>query len=124
MEIHVVTIGSYSNYRIITATIDKNLAKQIAKKFTTEYDEAHVETFEDAEVMLKPCWFVRFDTDGSVRDISSKSNSAYHYKTINKCDRDSTGGVIVSVLADDSSAAIKIAAEKRAQYLAEKEGIS
>ena len=123
MKIYVVTQVYYSDYHIITATLDKDLAYAIAKKFDNEYSHTDVEEFEDAEIMLKPCWFVRFGKDGSVKEVANESDSDYHYKEVNKCGFDVAGQVIVSVIADDSVAAIKIAAEKRAQFLAEQAGI-
>jgi len=123
MKIYVVTQGDYSDYHIITATLNKDLADAIAKKFDNEYSPTDVEEFEDAEIMLKPCWFVWFGKDGSVKEIANKSDSYYHYKKVNKCGFDDAGQVVVSVIADDSVAAIKIAAEKRVQFLAEQAGI-
>ena len=34
MKIYVVTDGMYSDYHIITATIDKGVAEKIAKRFS------------------------------------------------------------------------------------------
>lgn len=124
MKIYVVTRGEYSDYSIITAALDRNLAEAVAKKFSSKHDEACVEEFEDAELMLKPCWIVAFREDGSVEEVKSVSNDYYHYQNAGECwvpwGRES---VSVSVVADDSESAIKIAAEKRAKFLAEKEGI-
>lgn len=124
MKIYVVTLGSYSDKRIITATLDKNLAEAIAKKFDTEYyPHTRIEEFEDAEIMLKPCWFVRFGKDGSAIEVADESDNCDRYEDVNKCGVDAAGQVMVSVIADDSIAAIKIAAERRAEFLAEKAGI-
>ena len=123
MKIYVITQGYYSDYKLITATTDKALAEEIAKKFDNEFSHTDVEEFEDAEIMLKPCWFVRFDKDGSVIEIANKSDSVHHYEEVNKCSFDAAGQVMVSVCADNFDAAIKIAAEKRMQFLAERAGL-
>lgn len=123
MKIYVVTQGMYSDYHIITATTNENLAKEIAKKFDREYDPTDIEVFEDAKIMLKPCWLVRFNKDGSVKEVKNASDDAFHYQEVNKCKIDWEKGVVVSVLANNPDAAIKIASEKRAQFLAEKAGI-
>lgn len=123
MKIYVVTQGEYSCYRIITATADEELAKAIAKKFDQEWNRTNIEEFEDAEILLKPCWFVRFAMDGSVKECLCKTFNSCWYTDINQCKVDNAGGVVISVVAADSIAAIKIAAEKRAQYLAKKDGI-
>ena len=124
MKIYVVTRGEYSDYSIITATLDRNLAEAVAKKFSTKYDEACVEEFDDAKLMLKPCWIVAFREDGSVEEAKSVFQDYYHYQNAGACwVKYGSSAVSVSVVADDVSSAIKIAAEKRAKFLAEKEGI-
>lgn len=124
--IYVVTKGHYSDYHIISATLDKELAGKIAEKFSDDCDECKVEEYPDAEVMLKPIWRVFFTTSGDVQNCYM-SDSVYDYleglkgvvETVYKRYYD----MIVYVEADNEEAAIKIAAEKRAQYLAEKNGL-
>lgn len=126
--IYVVTQGKYSDYHIIAATLDKTLATKIAEKFSDDdgWDDCRVEEYPDAEVMLRPLWCVYFTTSGEVYECR-ESTSAYDYhhtrsdviETVYKRHYDMT----VYVQADTEEAAIKIAAEKRAQYLAEKIGL-
>ena len=124
MKIYVVTQGDYSDYHIIAATHDENLAKQIAEKFSrSHYSEAEVEEYEDAAMMLKPCWFIQFQKNGAVLRISDASDSDYAYHGVGKCRSDNAGRVHLYVVADDPNSAIKIAAEKRAEFLAKEEGI-
>lgn len=122
MKIYVVTKGSYSDYHIITATTDKIQAKKIADKFSSEWDEAKVEIYDDAEIYLKKMWFVRFDANGNVNELR-EDVSEYSYVEVNKPSFDAAKGVFVHVCADDSISAIKIASEKRAEFLAKKAGI-
>jgi hypothetical protein len=80
MKIYVVTKGCYSDYHIITATTDKALAYQIKEKFNGGYDKTHVEEYENAEVYLKPCFFLRFDKNGNIIETESRSNCEYNYE--------------------------------------------
>lgn len=124
MKIYIVTEGEYSNYSIITATVDKAIAESIAKKFNGEYSETRVEEFENAEIMLKNCWYVYYDQKGAVIKCTDSSHDPMAYKLLNWCHEDNLGGIPIYVLADNSEDAIKIASEKRAQFLAEKAGIT
>lgn len=125
-KIYVVTQGDYSDYHIIAATTDREIAEKISTKFTTRHDECRIEEYGDAEAMLRPAWIIGFEKTGNV--ISTrKCDSAYDYSCIGvvyeteSCYRNYHMIVIVS--ADDSESAVKIAAEKRAKYLAEKQGL-
>ena len=118
MKIYVVTKGHYSDYHIITATTNKKLAHQIKEKFDDDYDEAEVEVFEDAEIFLKPCFFLRFDWNGNVIELREESNTEYCYD--GSLGEDFRGFFYINVVADDLESAIKIGAEKRAMWLAEK----
>ena len=122
--IYVVTQGTYSDYHIIAATTDHDLAEKIAAKFTTKWDECDIEEYSDAEVMLRPAWNIYFDKAGNV--INTRAcDSEYEYCRIGRCWSYEYGqsGVCVAVTANDLESAIKIAAEKRAQYLAEMQGL-
>lgn len=124
MKIYVVTKGQYSDYGIITATTDEELAKKIAEKFSDEYDKAKVEVYEDAEFMLKPAYFIRFNTSGEVVELKDVSCNEYYYDGTNNCHFDACDRVYVTVIADNAETAIKIANEKRAEFLARKAGIA
>jgi hypothetical protein len=126
MKIYVVTQGEYSDYHIITATTDKSVAEAVAKKFKdSSYCEAAVEEYEDAEIMLKPCWVIWFKQDGSVDEAENASDCYYTYGEIGQCHRPKFRPDLLRVIvsADNEAAAIKIAAERRAKFLAEEEGL-
>lgn len=121
--IYVVTQGSYSAYGIVGATTDYEVAKKIADKFSDGWDECCIETYEDGEYMLKPAWVVYFDKGGNVVNCNpAKSDYDYH-KVYHRPERNRYFDFIIGVSADTEEAAIKIAAEKRAQYLAEENGL-
>lgn len=127
-KIYAVTQGSYSDYHIVAVTLDKEIAEKISAKFSNGWGECEIEEYGDAEVMLNPAWYIYFDKAGNVCD-TTECDSAYGYSKIGEVyeknylsyGRDYHIYVIVS--ADDLESAIKIAAEKRARYLAEKMGL-
>lgn len=132
MKIYVVTKGSYSDYHIITATTDPEKAKKIAEKFTDKWDDAKVEEYEDSDIYLKNLWYVVFEANGEVRHVRLE-RSAFYYDAN---DEEYVGriryntylghpnGTWIHVFADDEEGAIKIAAEKRAEFLAKKNGLN
>ena len=121
MKIYVVTQGCYSDYHIITATTDEKLAYDIRDRFNgVGWDKAEVEVFKDAEIFLKPCYFIRFNSDGNVSQMEERL-SAYDYGQSSGIDM--KGDFYTHVVADDAVAAIKIGSERRAMYLAQKAGV-
>lgn len=128
MKIYVVTQGRYSDYHIITATTNEEEAKKIAAKFDKDgWDKTYVEEYDDEQnvVYERPLWNVIFLTTGDV-DTVKLAEFDFEYEEakdgpVVKClwnDR-----IQVYVSADTSEAAVKIAAEQRAMYLAQKEGL-
>ena len=118
-KVYVVTRGDYSDYHIITATTNKDIANQIAKKFGAE-----VEIYDDSEIYTKTVFGVTFNKVGDV--MYCHELSEYDYPPNNEIiqhKRNNQTCLYVEVEADDQQSAIKIAAEKRAKFLAEQEGI-
>ena len=114
MKIYVLTKGFYSDYHVLTATTDLTQAEAIAKKFG-----ADIEEYENAEVMLHPCWLIRFDKNGVVCECRMDTDE-YGYEEVGLCGFDIAGRVYVHVVADTVEQAIKAGAERRAKFLAEK----
>lgn len=126
--IYIVTYGEYSAYGIVGATTDRTIAEQLAQKFTKECwsEECRIEEYPDAEIMLKPAWSVYFDHSGNVA-CCDLCVHAYQYQELDQV-KERYGyhnpyEFVIRVLADTAEAAIKIASEKRAKYLAEKNGL-
>lgn len=123
MKIYAVTKGDYSDYHIVALTLDKKKAKEMAKLHTYKFkykddpkeyvDEAWVEEYEDGEELVLPTWRVWF-SEGNVEQ-AEMSDFEWEDEAINES--------YVRVNAKDKESAIKIASEKRAMWLAEKEGI-
>lgn len=124
MKIYVVTKGHYSGYHIITATTDEEKAKKIAKNFNEDYVKTNIEIFEDSELYVNPFWEISFDSDGDVMDMSRTSNE-YCFDNINQVEPSGDGKTMcICVSAENAEHAIKIASEKRAEYLAMEAGIA
>lgn len=124
--IYVVTQGTYSAYRIIGATTDRKTAEKIAKKFADDSEDCKIEEYPEGETLLRNLWRVFFKKNGDVFrcDLSDFHRDYYEegrqiIDTVYKRDYD----LIITVEADSEEAAIKIAAEKRAMYLANKNGM-
>jgi hypothetical protein len=122
MKVYVVTRGEYSDYHIVTATTDLAVAEAVAKKFSTEYSRAEIEEYDNAEVMLRPIWFLRFAKNGDVCECRQGSDD-YDYEKAGLCGYDVKGQVYVNIIADTAEVAIKAGAERRAKFLAEREGL-
>ena len=121
MKIYVVTKGCYSYYHIITATTDEKLAYKIKEKFNgNSYGKTDVEVFEDAEIFMKPCYFMRFDKSGNVIEFKERKEEYWYDEDDGE---DSQGNFYVSVVTDNEEKAIKIGAERRAMRLAQKNGL-
>ena len=126
MKIYVLTSGEYSDYHIITATTDLEKAKKLAKKFTSKWTDVKIEEYEDRELNDLPMWYVGFDSNGTIIKFREEDDIAYVYARLNNYYETwlKTIDGYIYVAAETEEAAIKIAAEKRAEYLAKKEGIA
>ncbi len=122
MKIYVVTEGVYSDYHIITATTNKSVAQRIAAKFSDSTDDVNIEEFEDSEIFLKTLWRVVFDSHGAVAECAVGS-SEFAYNDIGRVGRRWDNRLFVTVEADNADAAIKIASEKKAEFLARENGL-
>ena len=124
-KLYAITHGEYSDYRIITLCSDREKAEKLVEWYNRydKYDPADIEEYEDSIVVpdesLIP-YKVVFNADGSVYcetscwPMDAIVNHSYMCKD---------GRFGVYVLATDEASAVKIAAEKRAVYLAQQNGI-
>lgn len=124
MKVYVITQGCYSDYHICAVTLDEHEAERLLKVYSETYDKATVE---------------EYDTDGPEAKMGLDGRVPYHvtfakkYTSVSmsyEAPEDFKPNVKlgnhydeVHLFATDSEAAVKIAAEKRAQALAEREGI-
>ena len=45
MKVYVITKGSYSDYHIVGVTTGKDVAERIVKRFSNEFEYAHIEEY-------------------------------------------------------------------------------
>lgn len=124
MKVYVITQGSYSDYHICAVAIDPEQAEKLAKIYSDRYYTAEVEEY-DTEEHREWCdgripFEVIFYRDGS-HSIWLEDNRLApgvvvdpHFGSIE---------MKVYLYAPDRDTALKIAYDKRAEYLAQKAGI-
>lgn len=129
MKVYVITVGEYSDYRICAVTLDKENAEKLKKKCDHfDYTGAQIEEYDTDEsesILIGDVYRVYFDRSGKVEEVGKSNLTSYTLEMskeepfFNSLDNLLT----VYVIADNAEAAIKIAAERRAKYLAEKMGL-
>jgi hypothetical protein len=123
MKVYVITKGDYSDYHICAVATDSDKAEKLAEAFGDRFGKAFVEEYdteEHAELLDgKKAYAIVFDKCGNVIQLKIDDPDT------TPCIRELyDGSVLVELFAKGIDAAIKIAAERRAQWLAEKEGIA
>lgn len=126
MKVYVITKGEYSCYHICAVATDPEKADALAKFYSSKYDSAEVEEYdtEEAPDLTKGTNLFRicFSPSGDVTDISVKDPDFYEDGEIREFVVE-PGSVYVVVQANTQEDAIKIGAERRAKYLAQKMGL-
>ena len=125
-KLYAITHGEYSDYRILALCSDREKAEKLVEWYNRydRYDPADIEEYEDGfmcpDESLIP-YEVVFNTDGSVRRIETSCfpMSSVDGHTVRCVD----GRFCAYVLATDKEGAVKIAAEKRAKWIAENTGV-
>lgn len=123
-KVYVITKGTYSDYHICAVTLDKDTAVKLAKKYSEEsWDEAVIEehVLEDFTEGERFMYCVSFGDYGM-----SCNFEEYEHKEYIACYKNKRTGkdrMIVYVKAKDEEHAKKIAQDRRAEYLANKEGV-
>lgn len=132
MKVYVVTEGEYSDYHIEMVTLDKKIAQAKADLINQdEYACAYVEEYDlvdDKSIITEAAdvvdvFFVSFDTGGVLSRISQHKGKKKPTEIIDCYKFADMSWVKVRVCENDKDKAIKIARDKRAEYLAEKYGI-
>lgn len=122
MKVYVITRGSYSDYHICAVAVDKQHAERLRKLFSNRHEKADIEEYDTDDVQTLATggarYEVRFDKNGNVSYIHEYMDDYVGCRYLRH-----NGEFVVIVDAYTEEAAIKIAAEKRAQYLAEKLGL-
>lgn len=128
-KVYVITKGCYSDYHICSVTLDKEKAESLRVLFdgSNSRDETRIEEFDteshtDLLAGRKP-YRVSFRKNGDLCSVNEDVWGIEYFKPginefpkLNEC-------LVVYLYANSKIDAIQIAAEKRALYLATKEGI-
>jgi hypothetical protein len=127
MKVYAITKGCYSDYHICCVTTDKEKAEVLAKKFSSRYDPADVEEYDTEEWEAgvdRDRYIITFDERGNVVHVEEGGSFDYGVPD-NRVYRahGNKNHLHAEVLAKDTTGAVKIAAEKRAKYLAEQAGL-
>lgn len=123
-KVYVITKGAYSDYHICAVTLDKNTAEKLAKKYSEDsWSEAVIEEYdlEDFSKSERFMYCVTFGDNGiscSFEEYEHTEKIFYHKNAFT-----GQGGMTVYVKARDEAQAKKIAQDRRAEYLAKKEGV-
>ena len=129
-KVYIVTAGTYSDYHIVGATLDRKQAELACEVYgwkdrfgdpidIEEYDLDIFDGIKETDHIYR----VEFDWEGG---YSIKEEKVCGYiNPINGVDEEDMcwGNYSVTVAAQDEAHAIKIAQDKRAEYLARKEDI-
>ena len=132
MKVYVVTSGEYSEYHIVGVTLDK----QVAETFVNEKigtrgkygSECYLEEYEtdDFQMVKEGCKPYRACFYGNENGDrwSWADECEWRYQNVGLVEADGHGNYEVIVFAKDEDHALKIGAEKVAEYKARKEGIT
>lgn len=125
MKVYVITKGSYSDYHICAVATDPEEAEKLAKIYSDRWDDAEVEEYDTEEhpdwlcgrVPYEVTFFRRCGPSWSLWDSSCPFTPAVDIYEGTSVE------MKVRVYAPEVETALKIAQDKRAEYLAHRAGI-
>lgn len=127
MKVYVITRGSYSEYHICAVTTDPEEAEKLAKIYSDRYDTAEVEEYDTEEHQDWLCGRVPYEVifwrSHQTPHLSLLAPSAAFTPGVKVDPRLGSVEMKVLLYAPDAETALKIAQDKRAEYLAQQAGI-
>jgi hypothetical protein len=124
-KVYIITKGSYSDYHICAATLDKNTAVKLAKKYSEDecgnakIEEYILDDFTEGDRFMYCVTFGNYGISCGFEEYEHTENIVYRKNARTGEDR-----MIVYVKAQDEEHAKKIAQDIRAEYLAKLEGVT
>lgn len=123
-KVYVITKGAYSDYHICAVAATKEIAEKLRKIYSDDsWADARIEEYDlnEAKDDVRVFYDVTF-ADGKVSTYFNEygERESIQFFKGNKWQSDR---LIVSVRARDEDHAVKIAQDRRAEYLAKKEGV-
>ena len=123
-KVYIITKGPYSDYHICAVAATKEIAEKLQKIYSEDsWSDATIEEYDlnEARDDVRVFYDVTFTNEkvsACFNEYSEKES--IHFFKGNKCESDR---LIVCVRARDEDHAVKIAQDRRAEYLAKTEGI-
>lgn len=131
MIVYVVTQGSYSDYHVVGVTLDKSKAEKIAKISSNQYDNAQIEEYDTDKWETignnDDLYLIKYvKAYGGITSIEKRNDDYFIDDALNKVvDKNRhDADYMTYVLADSYEKALKIGADRIAEFMAEEEGIS
>jgi hypothetical protein len=115
MKVYVLTSGEYSDYRVegVFSTPEKAVAyADGVEDANLPPDEYEV---DGAVPVAERWWRIYFDADGNITSIRNEWRKPRHTESSSSA---GPNHILVQLFADTRERAIKVASERRAQYLA------
>ena len=134
MKVYIITKGTYSDYHICAVATDEEKAKQLAEKHSDCFDKTRVEVYDTTEDDPHADGRIPFCVtfvNGYAKCYYIDRHPLYldgvPFTTGITIRRGALGAastnIEVRLYAPNEEAAVKIAAEKRAEFLAQREGL-
>lgn len=132
MKVYVITCGAHSDYRICAVAINPKKAEELKRRFDLADDTgANIEEWDTEDVRIdlsqsQDTYEVHFDGQGNCVRITNKtadniSRQGRYYTDEDLKEKvyynDGNKHCYVSVFADEAESAVKIATERRAEFL-------
>ena len=124
-KVYIITKGIYSDYHICAATLDKNTAVKLAKKYSEDgwadavIEEHVLDDFTEGARFMYCVTFGNYGISCGFEEYEHTENIVYHKNAFTGED-----SMIVYVKAQDEEHAKKIAQDRRAEYLANLEEVT
>lgn len=117
-KVYIITKGAYSDYHICAVASDKNMAEKLCRAYTNnDRHKARIEEYDlnerPEDVRIRYC--VEITDDDVEVCVDDYDNKEHEFGDM--------GDFTAYVLARDQEHAVKIAQDRRAEYLAKKEGV-
>lgn len=123
-KVYVITRGAYSDYHICAVAATKEIAEKLQKIYSEDFwGDAIIEEYDLNETRddVRVFYDVTFEDDrvsACFNEYGEKESIQFYKGNKSQSDR-----LIVCVRARDEDHAVKIAQDRRAEYLAKKEGV-
>ena len=119
-KVYIIVKGEYSDFHICAVALDEKTAEKLREAYSDRYDKAIIEEYIPAKESeeTRILYEVEFEHGGVFITTAEREDN----ETLMDINNDFTW-LILRVFAKDKEHALKIAQDRRAEYLAMKEGV-